>query len=161
MSSRLRDNPPVTQPDPEHLRGLIDNSRVDELLELVSVEEIADAWWGVYGEPKDDSRKSLNWWAVALWHHDDFLKREEPRRDGLIALAERAPEDANLGQLGAGPLEDFIWADDETIAWIEEQAARIPRFKTALASVWLAQDTPDWVWERLDRAAGIKLDRPS
>jgi hypothetical protein len=156
----------VTQPDPEHLQELIDNFRVDELLELVSVEEIADAWWRYTGDPKafapnEDFRRSPNWWAVALWHDDDFLKREKLKRAGLVALAERAPEDANLGQLGAGPLEDFIWTDEETIAWVEEQAARIPNFKTALAAVWLAVNTPDWVWERLDRAAGVKLDRPS
>jgi hypothetical protein len=132
----------------------------------------------------------LHWWALEFWwavsdrgwvgdhvvrHLLDWLTphastdretsraqqaaNEEVARELLVKLVDHAPSDDVLGNVGAGPLEDFIDGDDDRVRWIEEQAASSPKFRTALAKVWIWSE-PAWVFERVERAAGVPLAWP-
>jgi hypothetical protein len=87
------------------------------------------------------------------------FRREEVARAGLLALVNTVGDEL-LGYVGAGPLENFIDASEERIQWIEKTAALSPRFRVALANVWVWGSEEDWVAERLERAAGVPLTRP-
>jgi hypothetical protein len=161
--------------DPVTLSRLVDAEDVDGVLALVSVDEIADAWcqWSVRQsrgdvpattDESDWFSTDLHWWAVEFWwlvsEREGRSAREALARDLLARLVDHAPGDAVLQHLGAGPFEDFIRADEDRVRWIEEQAAASARFRTALANVWI-WDEPDWVFERLERAAGVPLVHPN
>jgi hypothetical protein len=68
-------------------------------------------------------------------------------------LVRAVPED-RLGYVGAGPLEDFVKQHGSALAdWIVGEAGRDPRFRAALASIWLiAEDLPPGVIQRLQTA---------
>jgi hypothetical protein len=65
-----------------------------------------------------------------------------------------------LGYVGAGPLEIFVSNDESRIRWIEEQAARSPRFRRALGNVWTWGTESNEVAARMEAAAGVRLARP-
>ena len=104
-----------------------------------------------------------HWWAVEFWWLVSGRERvaawEAVARDLLVRLIDHAPSDAVLQHIGAGPFEEFIRADENRVRWIEEQAAVSAKFRTALANVWIWRE-PDWVFERIERAAGVPLARP-
>ncbi len=52
-------------PDPERLQQLLDDFRIDELLSLVTLEEIADAWCRYQMDPHVDGveDEDPDWWA--------------------------------------------------------------------------------------------------
>lgn len=93
-------------------------------------------------------------WPVLLAHDAERAWRV------LLLLVERAPDDV-LGQVGAGPLEDFVNEHaPEFIDRIEERARRDPRFRAAMAGAWLSRGAlPADVEERVARASagGILL----
>jgi len=106
---------------------------------MVSVDEIADAWWRYmlrvgtsapegWGFDPDD-------WASELWHEGAILRDEEFACDLLRALAERAPSGADMGYLGAGPIEDFA-TNEGRLRWVEAEAARSRNFRAALANIY-------------------------
>jgi hypothetical protein len=100
-----------------------------------------------------------DWWAVGVWFATAFRRDEKRRRAAILVLIERAPAGADLGYVGAGPLEDFIYNNEERLVWVEEQAARSGDFRRALANVWLDPDL-DPFFDRIERAAGVALKRP-
>jgi hypothetical protein len=139
------------------LESLVDAGRLDELLARVTPVEIADAW-RCFTERTSNSDGDPDWWAIAFWQ-DLAFKREAVARDGLLALIDAVPEEL-LGHVGAGPLEDFIRPDKSRIAWIEDQSRVSPRFRRALANVWVWGEQKEWVCERLEAAANVPLARP-
>ncbi len=146
---------------PELVR-LLDDDRLNDLLARVSLTDVADAWRCYYersisGEQVDYS--DPDWWAVQFWLSPaPVFDREELGREGLLALVTSVGDDL-LHYVGAGPLEDFIDAIEDRIRWFEESAARLPEFRKALAYVHVGYE-PEWVWDRLERAAGVPLVRP-
>lgn len=78
-----------------------------------------------------------NWWA---WDQFEKLVETEPRLAFAIlgTLIDLADDEDLLGDIGAGPLEDFLrkhgslFIDD-----LEHRAAADHRWRSALASVWL------------------------
>jgi len=158
--------------DPVTLSRLVDAADIDGVLALVSVDEIADAWcqWSVRQRrgdvpPSTESdwfSTDPHWWAVEFWYFVSGTRtprHEEVARDLLVRLVDHAPSDAVLQHIGAGPFEEFIGADEDRVRWIEEQAAVSAKFRTALANVWIWSE-PDWVFERIEHAAGVPLARP-
>jgi hypothetical protein len=79
-----------------------------------------------------------DWWAACLWTDPALYDagNEAILREGLHALAERAPAGADLGHLGAGPIENYVTDDVERLCWIEEEA-RSANFRGALANAWI------------------------
>ena len=139
------------------LEGLVDAGRLDDLLARLTLAQIAEAW-SCYTERNAPSDDDPDWFAIAFWQ-DLAFKREEVAREGLLALIDAVPE-TFLGYVGAGPLEHFIGPDASRIAWIEEQARISPRFRHALANVWVWGEEKRWVCERLEAAANVPLARP-
>ena len=124
---------------------------------MVSVDEIADAWWRYTLRTvgaAEDWDTDPDGWASELWHEEVVLRDEEFARDLIRALAERAPTDADMGYLGAGPIEDFATNEDR-LRWIEAEAARSRNFRTALANVYARPSLSEEQNARLRRAAEV------
>ena len=144
------------------LQALLDEMRVDELLSLVTIEEIAEAWFRNQRHPHIDAveDEDSDWWAVELLTDmDHHFKSDELRiRTTLDLLIDHADDDA-LGRVAAGPLEDFVMAaGEQRLRWIERRADESPRFRQALQGVWAWRLPPD-AFSRLERAAGAPLAR--
>lgn len=147
------------------LQELVDDDDLDGLLARVTLDDIADAWWRhhlrEYGSNTDAALADPDWWAIEAWIDHLFDKDEELCRQGIGALAERTPPGADPGNVGAGPLEEFVCADEDRLRWIEDEAERSPNFRKALGSVWIARDVPPDVFLRVERAAGTELAWPA
>jgi hypothetical protein len=119
-------------PDPKRLEQLMDEFRIDELLSLVTLEEIADAWCGYQTRPHIDGveDEDPDWWAVELLMDSTFESDEARVRAVLDLILDRADEEEIFGVFAAGPLEAFVKTyDDDRILWIEERAAASSRFR--------------------------------
>jgi Family of unknown function (DUF6869) len=142
------------------LTRLVDERRLDDLLEAASIADVAEAWC-CYTERNANDHEDPDWWAVEFWLSDGLaFEREQVARDGILALVNAVPDDL-LGHVGAGPLETFVTNDESRVRWIEEQAANSDRFRRALANVWTWGTESDDVAARLERAAGVRLARPT
>jgi hypothetical protein len=140
----------------------MDERRIDELLSLVTLEEIADAWCGYQTRPHIDGveDEDPDWWAVELLMDSRFESDEGRVRAVLDRILDRADDEEIFGVFAAGPLEDFVKAyDDDRIAWIEERAAASSRFREALQRNWIWSLPPE-VFARIERAAGAPLPVP-
>src|SRR6266571_3052818 len=123
-----------------------------------SRSRMADAWWGSQLRPRRDADDDdPDWWAVDLWlaggpiwGHEDLLQR------GIAVLAERMPPGADIGSLGAGPIENVITNNEDRLHWIEAEAARSPRFRAALANVWI-EELGAATFLRVQHSAGVDL----
>jgi hypothetical protein len=150
-------------PDRAEIIDAAERGDLDKLLALVSLDEIADAWWRYTmrtGSP-DQRTADDQWetdpdgWASEIYY-TDIYKDEDTHREYLRALARRAPDDADLRYFGAGPLEDFIAADVDRLRWIEQEARSSDSFRRALATVWI-EDLGPAVFLRLQAAARTEL----
>jgi hypothetical protein len=94
------------QADPGQLQELLDDFRVDELLALVTLEEIADSWCRYQGRPHINGveDEDPDWWAVELLMDSCFLSDEQRLRSTLDLLLERAEDEGAFGAFAAGPL---------------------------------------------------------
>lgn len=149
--------------DPEHFVELLDNFRVDELLALVTLEEIADAWcaFQLRYDSHEITDEDPDWWSVELLMDSTFMSDEARLRAVLDLILDRATEEAIFGVFAAGPLEDFVSGyDDDRLAWIEQRAAESPRFRQALQRIWIWSLPPE-VFARVERAAGAPLAVPT
>lgn len=123
---------------------LIDEDDLDGLFERVQPPEIADAWWRYALREKslnDDELEHPDAWAYELWLFEPIY--HDRHRDELVhELAERAPDGADLGLLGAAVVENCIGSDEESLRWVEQEAARSVNFQKALATVWIEEVGP-------------------
>ncbi len=87
----------------------------------------------------------------------DFKSGESRHRTLLSLLTERSANDDVLAVVGAGPLEDFVSDDEDRLLWIEKQAAKSGRFRTALRNVWARGYVTAETFDRLQKAAGVPL----
>jgi hypothetical protein len=121
---------------------------------------MADAWWSFklrFAGSEDVADDDPEWWAIELFHPGAPLwEQQDLLRRAVSALADRMPSDADPGVLGAGPVEGIITTRDEDLRWIEEEAARSPRFRAALANVWIEEFGSE-TFLRVQRAAGVDL----
>ena len=98
--------------------------------------------------------------AMATAADGPIYDHEEVLRRGLLALVERAPVGADLGHVGAEPVENAVIEDGERIRWIEDQAQRSPSFQAALANVWI-HNLSRSTFLRIEHAAGTELPWPA
>jgi hypothetical protein len=77
----------------------------------------------------------------------------------LVVDLVRAVPDDRLEHVGAGPVEDLVVNfGPQLIEQIVVAAGKDPRFRKALASVWLVvEDLPEKVLERLQEATGGQI----
>jgi hypothetical protein len=141
----------VSAPD---LEALVSDGRVDELLHVVTPQQVAETWLR-YHHGESDS----DWWAVELWLSSEWWEDEARVRDGLLRLVDVAESDEDFATIGAGPLEVFVSDDESRVHWIERQARGSPGLRRALPHVW-AWELPDKLFRRLERAAGTRLNDP-
>ncbi len=148
--------------DPMHLQELLDSFRVDQLLSLVTLEEIVQAWCQYQTRPHiaGVEDEDPDWWAVELLMDSRFQSDEQRLRATLDLLIERAPDDDVLAVAAAGPLEDFLsLPKEDRLRWVEERAVESPRFRQALQRVWV-WNLPGDALARIEQAAGAPLARP-
>ena len=140
------------------LEELVDEEDLDQLLSLVTLDDIAVAWCS-YSERADDSADGdddPDWWAVALFFSTGIFQRRDIYRALLLKLVEHAT-DPVLDDVGAGPLENFVSNDEDDLVWLEQQCAANSRLRTALSSVWCGKEISANTLRRLGRAAGVEL----
>jgi hypothetical protein len=140
------------------LQALVDEENLDRLFSLVSLDDVAIAWCRSHSAPRSIDGDDPDWWAVDLFFTRAISERSMLYRSLLLKLIEHANE-ADLGNIGAGPLEDFVSDDTDDLAWLESQCASNPKLRTALAGVWCSNHVSEETLERLDVAAGVKLAR--
>src|SRR4051794_7543926 len=99
------------------------------------------------------------WWALELWWRPEWLRDLDRLRAGLLALVAAADTDFELGLIGAAPLESFVSDNADDLTWLEEQCSINPKLRRALASVWCSDFVSAETLTRLDRAAGVPLER--
>jgi hypothetical protein len=136
----------------EMLARAVDSDDVATVLEMQSPAEIAEAWWrsnrsGRLGEADD-----ADWWAVVFvfgcWRWPDVA---EPVILNLVRLAR---DEAELAFVGAGPIEDYIVAEERRVSWLERNATESERFKDALRNVYSHSIEEQWVVDRLAAVLG-------
>ena len=85
--------------------------------------------------------------AVVLSGSDTELEAAWPM---LLVLIERAPDDAALAYVAAGPLEDFVRTHHDGFGTrILDEARRNARFRLALRGVWGWEELPQPFRNRL------------
>lgn len=140
---------------------LADEGDLDALLAAVSLEAIADAWWRYTMRWDAAHRNALpepTWetdpdsWAEQIWQSEVLFQREDVVREFLSIAAMRAPQDADLGYLGAGPIEAFL-TNEARLLWTEHEAASSRNFRAALANVYPRSSLDEEQNERIKRAA--------
>lgn len=142
------------------LERLVEEGRIDELLERETLESIAQAWVRYQNTDDDGTERLRDWWAIQIWLGSAVFDDEIRHREGLLRLIDAAQSDDDLGIIGAGPMEDFITSHTESrLAWIETEASRSPSFRRVLASVWI-WSIPEDAFLRVERAARVPLARP-
>jgi hypothetical protein len=104
------------------------------------------------------ARRDEDFWA---WDAvGDVVRGEDPERAfSIVQELVRAVPDHQLEYVGAGPVEELVTHHSAAlVAWLEGEARRDPRFREALASVWLIADhiRPD-VLARLQAATGNRI----
>src|SRR5579863_7595889 len=107
--------------DAAELQRLVDEDDVEGLLRATSVEEVADAWWRWVlrdRSPDAEGFDEPDWWAVEIWHGERIYQVPDTAHALIRALAERVPEGAHLGRLGAGPIENCIGSDEASLGWV-------------------------------------------
>jgi hypothetical protein len=91
--------------------------------------------------------------SKALWRIQKIVARDPAKGWALIvALAEKAPNQDALGDLGAGPVEDFV--GEHGMAFLDrihEAAARSDRVRSALTYTDAWDTVPEQVRNRLLR----------
>lgn len=95
---------------------MVDEGQLEEVLALVSLQDIAEAWscfherqtsngWAATADP--------DWWAVDFWVTTSHASGPESAiREGLLALVDTVPEEL-LTYVGAGPLMNFVGPDED------------------------------------------------
>jgi hypothetical protein len=141
----------MSRPD---LNALVEDERLDELIQLVTPQEVAETWMRHHRH-----RRESDWWAVEVWMSPEWWADEARVRDGIIRLVDLAENQDDYGMIAAGVLEVFTTDDPSRLHWIERQASRSAAFRQALRGMWVA-DLPDKAFRRVERAAGGGLLDP-
>ena len=116
---------------PERLQALVDDEDLDGLLEVVTIDEVAEAWC-CYTErrehsgPADDADDAdPDWWAIEFFMMRTIFRNGPVYRSALLALLSRAKSDYLVSCVAAGPLEKFVSDDESDLRWLEQEAARM------------------------------------
>ena len=127
-------------------------------------EDVVAAYWEQWRLPRGNREERVtaenakDWAGEAV---DDAVDAGQPSVVALlVALAEGAPSEEDAGLVGAGPLEDLLVAHGRRMAQpddaalldeLDTAARRSARFRRALSSVWVGEEVPREVRQRLFR----------
>ena len=139
----------------DDLLELVDQGKFAELYDIVSFDDVADAWLAHLREPTEVGKDRF-WWAVQLLYDDPDVAR---RRSVILTLIDKAGDDEELAAVAAGPLEGNLSDAESTLRWAEDQARASQRFRLALRCTYV-WDLPDAAFARLEAAAGSELEHP-
>jgi hypothetical protein len=120
-----------------------------------SLAELGVDWWRYQRltAPERDTDPMIAWDCVERFVALDGYGAPHPRVvDVIQALVDAARDDDDLGMVGAGPLESLLshsghgayFVDD-----VERRARQHPKFREAASGMWLSEDVPREVRERL------------
>ena len=118
----------VSRPDVD---ALLEELRVDEVLKIVTPQEVAETWMRYQSDPVES-----DFWAVSLWMEPTWWADEDRVRDGILRLVDLAVSEQDYCIIGASVLEDFATDDESRLHWIERQAAASDDFRQALECMW-------------------------
>jgi len=146
----------------ELLQALVDDEDLEGLLQVVTMDEVADAWCRYterreHAGPDDDA--DPDWWAIEFFMMRPIFSNGRVYRSGLLALLRRANSDYLVSCVAAGPLENFVSDDESDLRWLEQEAARNEVLRRALTGVWCHGHVSEATFARLERAAGQALPR--
>ena len=119
----------------------------------ISLPDWAAVWLRYHRE-----RRDADFWAVDSVF---LLPLDDPERAWLLTLELiRQADWEELGRIGAGPLEHLVEAHaPEFIDRIESQATIDPKFKEALATIWVnSRYLPSEIVTRLVSASGDEIE---
>ena len=147
---------------PEQLQALVDDEDLDGLLQVVTMDEVAEAWcrYTERRERDSDGDADPDWWAIEFFMVRPIFRNGRAYRSALLALLARANTVFLLSCVAAGPLENFVSDDESHLRWLEMEAPRNENLRQALAGVWCYTHVTEATFARLDRAAGQALPRP-
>ena len=127
-------------------------------------EDLVAAYWEEWRLRRGGRKERLaaehaeNWAGRRV---DEVVESGEPSAVALlVALAESAPSDDDAGIVGAGPLEDLLVTHGgrmlepdgaALLDALDTAARRSARFRLALGSVWVDEEVPEEVRQRLFR----------
>jgi hypothetical protein len=122
-------------------------------VEWASLGEMATRYWSDHARTGDAS------YGPAQEFVAEFTEVGDPVAVEVIqSLVDAAPTDVELDFVGAGPLEDLLSHNGHGLTFVdqvERRARRDPRFRAAVAGLWLSKDVPESVRSRL-AALGVK-----
>jgi hypothetical protein len=142
------------------LQRLVENGRFDDLLQRVTLTDVANAWMRYHHRYEAGGNPGIDdpdWWAVEAWMPDEWWADEKRVRHGILELVAAAETDADFGVLGASIMEMFINADEDRLAWLEEQAVHSEAFQRSLRNVHIWRVESDAIAQRVEAAAGAPL----
>lgn len=129
---------------------------------MANRQEVVAGWWRYHqmtGGNRQERLASDEWyWA---WEEVSSMVEKHPvdAIEVLVELAEAAPSSAELGAVGAGPIEDLIYwhhavlgspGGRPLVEALGEASRRSPSFRQALGSVWYDSDeVPDNVRDQI------------
>lgn len=145
--------------DPARLQQLVDFEDLDGLLELVSPEEIAEAWCRYTADDDHELDDHPDWWAIDLFFTTEIFRRSDLYRTLLLRMLEHPDPDMDWA-VAAGPLENFVSDNPDDLAWLERECATNPRLRRALTGTAAASYVSTETLWRLDAAVGEPLTRP-
>ena len=128
-----------------------------------SIERIARDWIHYQrlfcaGDPEADAYIDSGWDLVELVGTSPFLAFEAIKL-ALHLLSDEADNELLLACLAAGPLEDLLAYQGETIIdAVEAEAGRNEPFRVLLRGVWRNSMTSD-VWARVQALAGEEQEK--
>ncbi|HET6949514.1 MAG TPA: hypothetical protein VFI47_04005 [Acidimicrobiales bacterium] len=137
------------------LDALVEDERIDELVQVVTAQEIAETWMRYQRQEQE-----ADWWAVSLWMSDTWWMDEARVRDGILRLVDLAVSEEDYSIISAAVLEVFATDDESRLHWIERQAASSEDFRQAMRDMWVWR-LPDRAFRRVERAAGVELADPA
>lgn len=75
------------------LLTLVEEERIDELLRVVTIADIAEAWCRYSSSQAAEAQDEdgPDWWAIQLWMTPAWWSHSELIRAGLLALVDRVP----------------------------------------------------------------------
>ncbi|SDI91271.1 hypothetical protein SAMN05444157_0765 [Frankineae bacterium MT45] len=134
--------------------GVCTWSGIDAPVQWASVAEVANQYWSdsVFRRAKSSYGPAQEFVASLTSTGSDSAI------DAIQALVDAAVSDDELDFIGAGPLEDLLAHGGHGAKFVDEierRARQQPRFRQAVAGLWLSADVPENIRSRL-AALGAK-----
>jgi hypothetical protein len=139
----------------------------DEVIhEWASLTDLAIDWWRYQRltEKEKDADSMVARECVEEFVNPVCAEKPHPLAvDVIQALVDAAADGDDLGQVGAGPLEDLVSHSGQgalVVDEVERRARHDPRFRAALRDVWLGDDVAPDVRARLAQLGATDLTKP-